>query len=44
MSGKVKHFGRRLTLDNPEFQVVAGETELLHAGRIVPGLPADRRA
>jgi ATP-dependent DNA helicase RecG len=36
VSGKVKHFGRRLTLDNPEFQVVADETELLHAGRIVP--------
>ena len=36
VSGKVKHFGRRLTLDNPEFQVVAEDTELLHAGRIVP--------
>ena len=36
MSGKVKHFGRKLTLDNPEFQVVAEDTELLHAGRIVP--------
>ena len=34
VSGKVKHFGRRLTLDNPEFQVVADDTELLHAGRI----------
>jgi ATP-dependent DNA helicase RecG len=48
VSGKVKHFGRKLTLDNPEFQVVAGETEVLHAGRIVPvypltaGLPAAR--
>ena len=48
VSGKVKHFGRRLTLDNPEFQVLAGETEVLHAGRIVPvypltaGLPAAR--
>jgi len=39
VSGKVKHFGRRLTLDNPEFQVVAEETELLHAGRIVPVYP-----
>ena len=42
MSGKVKHFGRKLTLDNPEFQVVAGEmgeTELLHVGRIVPVYP-----
>jgi ATP-dependent DNA helicase RecG len=39
VSGKVKHFGRRLTLDNPEFQVVADETEVLHAGRIVPVYP-----
>ena len=39
VSGRVKHFGRRLTLDNPEFQVVAEETELLHAGRIVPVYP-----
>jgi ATP-dependent DNA helicase RecG len=36
VSGKVKHFGRRLTLDNPEFQIVEEEAELLHAGRIVP--------
>jgi ATP-dependent DNA helicase RecG len=36
VSGKVKHFGRKLTLDNPEFQIVADDTELLHAGRIVP--------
>jgi ATP-dependent DNA helicase RecG len=48
VSGKIKHFGRKLTLDNPEFQVLAGETEVLHAGRIVPvypltaGLPAAR--
>ncbi len=42
VSGKLKHFGRRLTLDNPEFQVIAGEmgeAELLHAGRIVPVYP-----
>jgi RecG-like helicase len=39
VSGKIKHFGRRLTLDNPEFQVVVDETELLHAGRIVPVYP-----
>ena len=32
VSGKIKHFGRRLTFDNPEFQVLAGETEVLHAG------------
>src|SRR4029079_2846142 len=37
VSGKVKHFGRRLTLDNPEFQVVGEDTELLHACRILPG-------
>ncbi len=48
VSGKIKHFGRRLTLDNPEFQVVTGEEAVLHAGRIVPvyrltaGLPAAR--
>jgi ATP-dependent DNA helicase RecG len=48
VSGKIKRFGRKLTLDNPEFQVLAGETEVLHAGRIVPvypltaGLPAAR--
>jgi ATP-dependent DNA helicase RecG len=41
VSGKVKHFGRRLTLDNPEFQVLngEGEGEVLHAGRIVPVYP-----
>jgi ATP-dependent DNA helicase RecG len=39
VSGRVKHFGRRLTFDNPEFQVLAGETEVLHAGRIVPVYP-----
>ena len=39
VSGKIKHFGRRLTFDNPEFQVLAGETEVLHAGRIVPVYP-----
>jgi ATP-dependent DNA helicase RecG len=37
VSGRVKHFGRRLTFDNPEFQVVVDdETDVLHAGRIVP--------
>ena len=44
MSGKLKHFGRKLTLDNPEFQPVAGdEGELLHVGPDRAGLPADRR-
>ena len=44
VSGKVKHFGRQLTLDNPEFQAVGrATTELLHAGRIVPVYRADRR-
>ena len=36
VSGKVKHFGRRLTLDNPEFQLETDEADLLHVGRIVP--------
>jgi ATP-dependent DNA helicase RecG len=35
VSGKVKHFGHRLTFDNPEFSPDDG-SELLHAGRIVP--------
>jgi len=34
VSGKVKRFGRGLTLDNPEFQ--GADSDLLHAGRIVP--------
>ncbi len=36
VSGKVKHFGRKLTLDNPDFQADAAESDLLHVGRIVP--------
>src|SRR3954469_9413586 len=36
VSGKLKHFGRKLTLDNPDFQAVGAEGELLHVGRIVP--------
>ena len=36
VSGKIKHFGRRLTLDNPDFQPEGNEDELLHVGRIVP--------
>src|SRR5690349_8572811 len=36
VSGKLKHFGRRLTLDNPDFQPAGRDDELLHVGRIVP--------
>ena len=36
VSGRLKRFGRALTIDNPEFQVVEGDDEVLHAGRIVP--------
>src|SRR3954451_11882388 len=36
VSGKLKHFGRKLTLDNPDFQPVGTESEMLHVGRIVP--------
>jgi ATP-dependent DNA helicase RecG len=39
VSGKVKRFGRRLTFDNPEFQRVTDDSEVLHAGRIVPVYP-----
>ena len=35
VSGRLRRFGRRLTLDNPEFQKDDGGA-LLHAGRIVP--------
>ena len=35
VSGRLKRFGRRLTLDNPEFQK-DDESALLHVGRIVP--------
>jgi len=48
VSGKVKHFGRKRTLDNPEFQAEGRDDELLHVGRIVPiyrltaGLTANR--
>ncbi len=38
VSGKLRRFGRRLTFDNPEFQVDDGSA-LLHAGRIVPIYP-----
>ncbi|MEO5704360.1 MAG: ATP-dependent DNA helicase RecG [Candidatus Limnocylindrales bacterium] len=36
VSGKIKHFGRTRTLDNPDFQPEGNEDELLHVGRIVP--------
>ncbi len=39
VSGRVKHFGRRLTFDNPEFQSVTDDADVLHAGRIVPVYP-----
>ncbi len=35
VSGKLRRFGYRMTLDNPEFQPDDGSA-LLHAGRIVP--------
>ncbi len=47
VSGRLKRFGRRLTLDNPDFSPDDGSA-LLHAGRIVPiyrltaGLTANR--
>src|SRR6185436_3668776 len=36
VSGKLKRFGLKLTIDNPDFQPVGREDELLHVGRIVP--------
>jgi ATP-dependent DNA helicase RecG len=48
VSGKLKRFGRKLTIDNPDFQAEGQDDELLHVGRIVPvyrltvGLTANR--
>ena len=48
VSRRLKRFGRALTIDNPEFQAIEGDGEVLHAGRIVPvyrltaGLTASR--
>ena len=42
--GKVKHFGRKLTLDNPEFQVVAERRRGAPCRPDRAGLPADGRA
>jgi len=48
VSGRLKRFGRRLTIDNPEFQLDSDEASFLHVGRIVPvyrltaGLTANR--
>jgi ATP-dependent DNA helicase RecG len=48
VSGKLKRFGRKLTIDNPDFQPVGRDDEMLHVGRIVPvyrltaGLTAQR--
>ena len=36
VSGKLKHLGRKRTLDNPDFQPEGNDDELLHVGRIVP--------
>jgi ATP-dependent DNA helicase RecG len=36
VSGRLKHFGRKRTLDNPDFQAEGKDDELLHVGRIVP--------
>jgi len=32
VSGKLKRFGRKLTIDNPDFQPVGRDDELLHVG------------
>jgi ATP-dependent DNA helicase RecG len=48
VSGRLKRFGRKLTLDNPDFQPEGEDGEMLHVGRIVPvyrltaGLTANR--
>ena len=36
VSGRLKRYRGTLSIDNPEFQIVSGDDEVLHAGRIVP--------
>jgi ATP-dependent DNA helicase RecG len=36
ISGRLKRFGRRLTIDNPDFQLDSDAASFLHVGRIVP--------
>ncbi len=36
VSGRLKRYRGTLSIDNPEFQAVEGDGEVLHAGRIVP--------
>ncbi len=36
VSGKLRHFHQKLSLDNPDFQADSDATDLLHVGRIVP--------
>ena len=36
VSGKLKRYGRKLSIDNPEFQHDTADADLLHVGRIVP--------
>jgi ATP-dependent DNA helicase RecG len=36
VSGRLKRGRRGMTIDNPEFQAIDGDGEVLHAGRIVP--------
>jgi ATP-dependent DNA helicase RecG len=36
VSGRLKRYRGSLSIDNPEFQAVEGDGEVLHAGRIVP--------
>ena len=44
VSGKLKHFGRKLTLDNPDFQPVGARRRAAPRRADRAGLPADRRA
>jgi ATP-dependent DNA helicase RecG len=36
VSGRLKRGRRGMTIDNPDFQAIDGDGEVLHAGRIVP--------
>ena len=39
ISGKVDGFGRRLVFRSPEYELLSGQEELMHTGRLIPVYP-----
>lgn len=36
LSGKINWFGHKLVMESPEYEIISGEEESLHTGRLVP--------